>query len=442
MKKRVFLSLLVLILLLSFFIGGIIPASASTNFTEPTIYIESKTFASKTQVKIDVNVSNNPGIAGAILKISYDSKLTLIEAESGEKYAKLNFTKPGKFGNPSVFLWDSESGKVSDDGTILSLTFNVSDETKPDEKLKICVSCSQGDIYDENLNDVNFKTIDGFAVYKKGNLGDVNYDGIVDIKDATTIQMHIVEMKLLDRETILLADTDGDGEVTICDVTKLQKYIVKQISSLGSDSESTETSPTESKTCTVIFKDYDGKIIAEEYVDYGESAIAPDLPSRDGYIFLNWDKKFDNVTSDIVVIAQYAKITKPTVYIQSVQASPGDTIQIPVKIYNNPGINGMQLNISYDTKLTLVSAENGTALSSLYFTPPGLYANPSKFLWDGISGNDTGNGIVLNLSFDVPENAKSGEKYIINAESPVGSVYDSDFNDVSYDIVSGSIKIK
>ena len=102
----------------------------------------------------------------------------------------------------------------------------------------------------------------------------------------------------------------------------------------------------------------------------------------------------------------------------------------------------MQLNVSYDSNLTLVNAENGTALSSLYFTPPGSYANPSKFLWDGISGNDTGNGVVLNLSFNIPENAKSGEEYIINVEYPEGSIFDSDLNDVNFDIVSGSIKIK
>lgn len=436
MKKRVSLLLLILIFSLSCFQAGIISANASTDFTEPTIYVESKTFALGEQVKVNVNVSNNPGIAGAILKISYNSKLTLIGAENGEKFAKLNFTQPGNFGNPSTFLWDSESGQVSDDGTILTLTFNVSDDAKPNENLEIGVSCSQGDIYNENLDDVDFKMIDGFISLKVYNLGDVNSDDVVNIKDATAIQMHIAEIKLLNSDALLLADTNKDGDVTVSDATEIQKYIAELIPSLGSDSEPTNSS------CTVTFKDYDGSVIKTENINYGESATAPDAPQRDGYIFLNWDKTFDNVTSDLVVTAQYTKITKPTVCIQSTQASAGDTVEIPVKVYNNPGVNGMQLNVSYDSNLTLANAENGTALSSLYFTPPGSYANPSKFLWDGISGNDTGNGVVLNLSFNIPVSAKSGEEYIINVEYPEGSIFDSDLNDVNFDIVNGSIKIK
>lgn len=446
MKKRVSMLLLILIFSLSCFPAGIISANASTDFTEPTIYVESKTFAPGEQVKVNVNVSNNPGIAGAILKISYDSKLTLIGAENGEKFAKLSFTKPGNFGNPSTFLWDSESGQVSDDGTILTLTFNVSDDAKPNENLKIGVSCSQGDIYNENLDDVDFKMIEGFVSLKTYNLGDVNCDDVVNIRDATVIQRHIAGLEILDSDAILLADTDKDGDVTVSDATEIQKYIAGLIPSLGSDSEPTATNPSVTEptnsSCTVIFKDYDGTVIKTENINYGESANAPDAPQRDGYIFLNWDKTFDNVTSDLVVTAQYTKMTKPTVCIQSTQASAGDNVEIPVKIYNNPGVNGMQLNVSYDSNLTLVNAENGTALSSLYFTPPGSYANPSKFLWDGISGNDTGNGVVLNLSFNIPGSAKSGEEYIINVEYPEGSIFDSDLNDVNFDIVSGSIKIK
>lgn len=446
MKKQVLLLLLILTFALFCFPTGIISANASTDSTDSTIIVESRTSAPGSQVKVNVDVKNNPGIAGAIFKVTYDSKLTLTGAENGEKFTSLNFTHPGEFGNPSTFLWDSESGQVNDDGTILTLTFKVADDAELNESLDVCVSYSQGDIYNENLENLNFCTVNGCITVKSYSLGDVNGDYEINIKDATDIQMHIADIKTLSNEFLLLADTDNNGAVTILDVTEIQRYLARLITSFGKETEVSPSNPEittpTNNIYTVVFKDYDGTVIKTESINYGESATAPDIPQRDGYVFLNWDKTFENITSDLVVIAQYTKITKPTVYIQSTQASAGDTVQIPVKIYNNPGVSGMQLNVSYDSNLTLVSAENGTALSSLFFTLPGSYANPSKFLWDGVSENDNGNGTVLNLSYSIPASAKSGEEYIIQIEYPEGSIFDSDLNDVIFDVINGSVKIK
>ena len=62
---------------------------------------------------------------------------------------------------------------------------------------------------------------------------------------------------------------------------------------------------TKNPVYTVTFKDYDGSIIAEVKVEEGKSAVKPDDPIREGYTFTGWDKKFDNVTSDLTVTAQY-----------------------------------------------------------------------------------------------------------------------------------------
>ena len=58
-------------------------------------------------------------------------------------------------------------------------------------------------------------------------------------------------------------------------------------------------------TYTVTFLDWDGKVLSTQEVDEGTTAIAPDTPSREGYIFIGWDVAFDNVTSDLTVTAQY-----------------------------------------------------------------------------------------------------------------------------------------
>lgn len=58
---------------------------------------------------------------------------------------------------------------------------------------------------------------------------------------------------------------------------------------------------------TVIFKDWDGKVLLELETFYEDEFDAPNNPSREGYTFLGWDKDFSEVTSDLVITALYRK---------------------------------------------------------------------------------------------------------------------------------------
>lgn len=58
----------------------------------------------------------------------------------------------------------------------------------------------------------------------------------------------------------------------------------------------------------VTFVDFDGTVISTQEVRKGNSAVAPEVSEREGYNFSGWDKRFDNVTEDMKVIAMYQKI--------------------------------------------------------------------------------------------------------------------------------------
>ena len=59
---------------------------------------------------------------------------------------------------------------------------------------------------------------------------------------------------------------------------------------------------------TVTFKDYDGtQLGAIVTVESGKSATAPSVPTRDGYTFTGWSKTYTNVTSNLIVYAQYVE---------------------------------------------------------------------------------------------------------------------------------------
>jgi uncharacterized repeat protein (TIGR02543 family) len=67
------------------------------------------------------------------------------------------------------------------------------------------------------------------------------------------------------------------------------------------------------KQFTVTFIDLDIEI-KQVIVDYGQAAIAPDDPSKEGYTFSGWDVDFSNVTTNIVVKAIYEVNTYMLIY--------------------------------------------------------------------------------------------------------------------------------
>ncbi|MCR4429638.1 MAG: InlB B-repeat-containing protein [Tepidanaerobacteraceae bacterium] len=56
---------------------------------------------------------------------------------------------------------------------------------------------------------------------------------------------------------------------------------------------------------TVRFLDDKGNLLKEEDVVHGASATAPAAPEKEGYVFIEWDKAFEHVTSDLTVFPHY-----------------------------------------------------------------------------------------------------------------------------------------
>ncbi len=60
-------------------------------------------------------------------------------------------------------------------------------------------------------------------------LGDVNGDGVIDIIDATLIQMHAAKLDTLTEEELKRADTTKDGAVDVVDASRIQQLVAKLI---------------------------------------------------------------------------------------------------------------------------------------------------------------------------------------------------------------------
>ena len=70
-------------------------------------------------------------------------------------------------------------------------------------------------------------------------------------------------------------------------------------------SDLTITATYYDETYTVRFYDWDGTLLSEQQVHYGQAAEAPADPAREGYTFLGWSEDFSTVTIDKYIVAMY-----------------------------------------------------------------------------------------------------------------------------------------
>ncbi|MBQ1947437.1 MAG: InlB B-repeat-containing protein, partial [Clostridia bacterium] len=134
----------------------------------------------------------------------------------------------------------------------------------------------------------------------------------------------------------------------------------------------------------------------------------------------------------------------PTLTVATVTAvSSAATVDVPVSITHNPGILGATLTLTYDTELTLISAAAGDAFSPLTMTKPGQLVSGCTFVWDGqeIQAEDIKDGVILTLTFMLPETAESGAEYAVSMAYADGDIVDGNINPVSVTIVNGGVEV-
>lgn len=233
MKKRVSSLLLALVLLVSLLPLGTLSAKAAES-NAPTISVESAEAFPGSIVTVNVDIKNNPGILGAKLTLSYGEGLTLTAAASPENnaFGALSFTKPGKLASPCNFVWDGTKLNEEDikDGSILTLTFQVSDGVQEGQSIPVELSYAEGDIVGEDIVGGDLKPVtikmenSGIKVINYI-LGDVNRDKAVNPVDLIILRRHLAGgYDNLNADT-LAADVDKNGVVNVLDLLYIRRHI-------------------------------------------------------------------------------------------------------------------------------------------------------------------------------------------------------------------------
>lgn len=190
------------------------------------ISVESKNVTFGEEVSVDVSIQNNPGILGATLEFTYDESLTLTSAVTGDAFAHLTMTKPGKFESPCRFVWDGQDCNEEDikDGVILTLTFSVAEDAMIGTPLMISVAAPNGDICDNELKPIEVTTVDGSVTVRDFEPGDVNGDEVINVKDVISVRRYIVggyDISINENA----ANVNGDKIVSSADIILLRRYI-------------------------------------------------------------------------------------------------------------------------------------------------------------------------------------------------------------------------
>lgn len=189
-----------------------------------TIAIQSVRVQPGKAVTVRLDLSANKGISNMRLQLSYPDGFTLENIQKGDALSTLFFTPPGKLtANPVNFVWDGTDADTSE-GCILELTFRVADTVSPGD-YKIHMSYQKGDVLDNDLEDIDLTLQDGAVTVAQFTYGDVNDDGVINMKDLGALRKYFAGGYDADKFVMEAADVNGDGVVNMKDLGILRRYL-------------------------------------------------------------------------------------------------------------------------------------------------------------------------------------------------------------------------
>ena len=209
--------------------------------------------------------------------------------------------------------------------------------------------------------------------------GDTDGNGVINIRDATTVQRILAEYEVPIDDVIERANVTGGDTLTVNDATEIQKYLAEY-----------------ANTYSV------GKSI------------------------------FAGITEGT-----------PLIVAEKVAAQPGDTsVAVRVSVKDNPGITSLSFDVGYDTSaLTLTSfAYNESITGSSSTAPFNPNTQPVRLSMVNGSENIEGDWLFATLYFDVK--ASSNGNYPISLAYEEDDIYNIDDKNVAFELIPGEISVK
>ena len=190
MKKRIISMLLAVVLIVSMIPGTIVSATATESTA--TLTVEDPWANPGGTVDVNLVITENPGVLGATLVVSWDESLTLVADASGAAFGHMTYTAPSRYtASGTNFVWFGNEVGEAVDGIALTLTFQVPETAENNDILPVWVTYTAGDVIDGNDNDVTLNITDGHVRVITYKPGDVTGDGRVNARDLVRLSQYI-----------------------------------------------------------------------------------------------------------------------------------------------------------------------------------------------------------------------------------------------------------
>lgn len=212
------------ILLVVALLCGLLPVAAFATGTPMKIVVDSVNTQPGGEVKVAVNVKDNPGIASMKLVVDFDSVLTLTAVEYNDADWGGISQQPQNFANPVTLNWfDGTKNFTASEAVFATLTFTVADDAEEDTKANIVISYDKEDIYNIAEENVECTIVDGVVTVCSLVHGDINGDRQRNNKDVTRMFQYLANWDVKVVEKAL--DTNNDGSVNNKDMTRLFQFL-------------------------------------------------------------------------------------------------------------------------------------------------------------------------------------------------------------------------
>ncbi len=194
-----------------------IPPSTTTPTTAeiPTSVVKISTAVNTTNNIIPITVENVANLAAATIELSYNSKIVNVTKVSAGDLGTVIANISNTTNKTSITAISStpKSGNV----TIANITL------KPGTIGLTQLDLSVQQLLDHSGKAINYNINNGSFNNTKLAKGDINGDGILDIKDVLAIMDHIVNNKVLNGDQIIAADVNNDTKVDVEDALSIAR---------------------------------------------------------------------------------------------------------------------------------------------------------------------------------------------------------------------------
>lgn len=300
MKKSLVVIALVVAALCSLFVFSV---SASE---QENIHISSTEFQVRQgdEFTTTIYITETANIAGIEMQLSYDTdNLTLIN------YSDIDATV--NILDDKICLTYSQATNTTKKVELIELTFKVDENLAAGTYDIIKLDSTGNNIAKRVGTNGIVENVDlhcDFAELHIYEIGDVNFDNIVDIGDAVYIRRHLAKLHTFSEFQLIFANTQNDSIVDIADAIILQRKLAKQeVDNYGD-------------RINVLFCNTDGEILTKKSVKIGADLnTVPDIPLLSGYTNGRWSLSkteyvapdYTDLTSELTVYAIYEKSISP-----------------------------------------------------------------------------------------------------------------------------------